>query len=293
MRPYTIKDGKTVYGDYGTITKVRPTLGTVSIKKAKATTPTQVKLTWGKVSQADGYQIYMATSPNGTYKRVKTASGNGSVSYTVTGLKNAKTYYFKIRGYRTVKGTIYYGDFSTVKSYYIDMLGYAGEDYFSKTNRIWGTDYYKDYTSSKAAQKDMKTIKIKTWDINSSGKKYTRYHYLTVHKNIAFTVEQIFKEIYNGKEKFPIKSVGGYGWRGATSKSEHCEGLAIDINPNENAQINGSTGKTMCGSFWKPGKNPYSITPDGDVVRIFRKYGFEWGDFFSNPDYMHFSYFAT
>lgn len=295
VRPYYMENDKKVYGEYGKLAKVRPTLGTVSIIKAKATSPSKLKLTWEKLPKSDGYQIYKASSKNGTYKRVKTVSGNGTTSYTVTKLKNAKTYYFKVRGYRKSKGKVYYGDYSSVKSYFMDELGYAGEWYSSKAKRIWGgsnyTGYYKSYKSSKAAEKDMKTIKIKTWDLDSNGKKYTRYHYLTVHKNIAPTVEQIFKEIYKGKERFPIKSVGGYSWRG--ERSEHCEGLAIDINPNENAQMNGATGKPLVGSFWKPGKNPYSVTKDGDVVRIFKKYGFGWGNWYSNPDYMHFSYFGT
>lgn len=101
------------------------------------------------------------------------------------------------------------------------------------------------------------------------------------------------KEIYNGDEKFPIKDVGGYSWRGDSSSSEHCEGLAIDINPNENAQFNGDTGKPMVGELYEPGENPYSIPPNGDVVKTFEKYGFSWGNWFWNPDYMLFSYFRT
>jgi hypothetical protein len=97
-------------------------------------------------------------------------------------------------------------------------------------------------------------------------------------------------EIYKGKEKFPIKSVGGYNWRGDTSTSEHCIGLAIDINPNENYMIRGN--QIVSGSFWKPGKNPYSIKADGDVVKAMEKYGFHWGMWGDTRDYMHFSYFG-
>lgn len=146
-------------------------------------------------------------------------------------------------------------------------MGYENEPFEKRAQRIFGKNDYIEFKSAKAAQKQMKEIKIKTWDINSKGKKYTRYHYLTVHKNIAPTVQQIFKEIYNGDEKFPIKDVGGYSWRGDNSSSVHCEGLAIDINYNENAQFDGDTGKPKVGGLYKPGKNFY------------------------NPDYMHFSCF--
>jgi fibronectin type 3 domain-containing protein len=289
VRPYSVKDGKTIYSDYQPIIKLRPTTKTVKITKAKATTPTKIKVTWDKISKVDGYQIYQSDSQFGTYTKVKTITKNSTTSYTVSGLKNTNRYYFKVRTYKKVNGKVYYGSFSTPKSHYIDMIANQYESYTDKTKRIWGTDYKKYYSSSKAAKKDMKTIKVKTWDINKKGKKYTRYHYLTVHKNIAFTVEAIFDEIYKGKEKFPIKSVGGYSWRGDDSISEHCLGLAIDINPNENAQFN-INGKPSVGSFWKPGKNPYSIPKNGDVVKAFEKYGFGWGDWFL--DFMHFSYFG-
>ena len=293
VRPYTVKNGKTTYGSYGTTLKIRPTVGIAAQKKVKLSAYNKVTVSWNKVAKADGYQIYQASSENGTYKKVKTVTGGNTLSTTVSKLENGETYYFKVRAYRKSKGNTYYGDYSKVKSCLMDKLGYAAESYESRLKRIWGGTEYKGYTTSSAAKKDMKTIKIKTWDINSSGKKYTRYHYLTVHKNIAPTVQKIFEEIYNGKEKFPIKDVASYSWRGNGIYSQHGAGLAIDINPRENAQFNGDTGKAMTGSYWKPGKDPYSITPNGDVVKAFEKYGYGWGCWFYDPDYMHFSYFGT
>ena len=111
-----------------------------------------------------------------------------------------------------------------------------------------------------------------------------------VNKAIAETVKQIFKEIYEGPEKYPIKDIGGYSWRQSTT-SEHRWGLAIDINANENYMIR-KDGTIVAGLFWKPGENPYSIKPYGDVVTAFKKYGFSWGgDAWSmSNDYMHFSF---
>lgn len=292
IRAFCNVDGNRVYGKFSDVKSARAMVKAPDLQKVKLAGITKAKLTWDKVPYASGYQIYRATSSNGTYKRIKTIEGNKTFTHTAGSLVNGNTYYFKVRAYRIVDGTKYYGEYSTVRKRLMNKVGYEYESYESKSNRIFGTDYYKEYKSASAASKNMKTIQVKTWDINSNGKKYTRYHYLTVHKNIAETVQQIFKEIYNGKEKFPIKSVGGYSWRGDSSSSEHCEGLAIDINPNENAQFSGDTGKPMVGSLYKPGKNKYSIPADGDVVKAFRKYGFGWGARFYNPDYMHFSYFG-
>ena len=38
------------------------------------------------------------------------------------------------------------------------------------------------------------------------------------------------------------------------------------------------------------GSNPYSIKPDGDVVRAFTKRGWIWGANFRTRDYMHFGF---
>ena len=128
------------------------------------------------------------------------------------------------------------------------------------------------------------------WRI-SGGKKIPSTASLTVHNKIADKIKMIFAEIYNGPEKFPIKDMGAYAWRGG--RTEHNGGTAIDINANENYCIyqNG----TAIGAYWKPYEDVYSITPYGDVVRAFEKYGFTWGgDSWRNPkDYMHFSYLGT
>ena len=57
----------------------------------------------------------------------------------------------------------------------------------------------------------------------------------------------------------------------------------------------GNVTQITCGSYWKPGEDPYSIPAGGDVVRAFAKYGFAWGGdaWTSKRDYMHFSYFGT
>ena len=137
----------------------------------------------------------------------------------------------------------------------------------------------------------MRNITVKCWDLNKSGEKYTRTWTLTVHKNIAPAVQAIFAEIYAGAEQFPIQYLGSYGWSG---KSEHTIGCAIDINYKQNYYCD-PNGNAITGDYWKPYEDPYSITPDGDVVRAFEKYGFVWCIKWNSgyKDYMHFSFFGT
>ncbi len=137
----------------------------------------------------------------------------------------------------------------------------------------------------------MREIEIDIWKMNSSGEKYASTASLTVHKDIADTVYQIFREIFEGEEKFPIESVGAYAWRGG--RSEHNWGTAIDINPTQNYCI--YTSGEIVGDYWAPYDDPRSITPYGEVMNAFENHGFTWGgDAWSgNVDYMHFSYFGT
>lgn len=150
-----------------------------------------------------------------------------------------------------------------------------------------------DITQKEQADALMQSVTVNVWKIGRDGSKYASKATIVVHKQIADPVRNIFKEIFEGTEKFPIKDAGGYNWREPMASgrlSHHNYGTAIDINADENYCIykDGST----VGKFWLPGQNPYSILPDGEVVSIFAKYGFVWGgDSWSNPnDYMHFSY---
>jgi hypothetical protein len=151
-------------------------------------------------------------------------------------------------------------------------------------------DYYFDFSGVAEAAQYMQTVTVKVWDIGADGIKVTKEMKLTVHKWVAQDVLEIFDEIYNGPEQFPIHAVGGY----RSGTGEHGKGTAVDINWNENYEIY-NDGRITCGTLWEPGVNPYSIPLDGDVVRAFRARGWGWGgtDWSRKQDYMHFSYFGT
>ncbi|UWG98633.1 cell wall-binding repeat-containing protein [Dehalobacter sp. DCM] len=165
-------------------------------------------------------------------------------------------------------------------------LGYTEEKYIL----VFGSLSNPVYPSATESVQHMTTISVDVWLLKASGEKYSGKRTLTVNKAIADRIQSVFKEIYEGPEKFPIYSVQGYAWRPEPT-SEHRWGLAVDINPNENYMIT-NTGVIKAGSFWKPGISPYSIPLNGDVVNAFNKYGFTWGGnaWHSSNDYMHFSY---
>lgn len=75
----------------------------------------KLKLTWKADKNVSGYVLYRSTSKSGTYKKIKTVKGNKTSSYTDSGLKNGKTYYYKIRSYKKVGNKNIYSNYSSVK----------------------------------------------------------------------------------------------------------------------------------------------------------------------------------
>ena len=99
-----------------TALKKKYTPAKTTLKSVKKSSKNQAKLTWKKVSNATGYEVYQSMKKNSGYKKVKTITKNKTVTYKAGKLKKKKTYYFKIRTYRKVGKVTYYGTYSNVKN---------------------------------------------------------------------------------------------------------------------------------------------------------------------------------
>lgn len=66
-----------------------------------------VKVSWNKVSGAEGYKIYRKTSKNGDWKLVKTTTNNKNFSYVDKSAKNGKTYYYSVQAYYSKTNSTY------------------------------------------------------------------------------------------------------------------------------------------------------------------------------------------
>ena len=193
-----------------------------------------------------------------------------------------------------IKKSIFIGIFSI-----IGIMGTGSKLYAEPNFRQWYSDdktekietELEDVYSNPShatAVKHMVWVEVPVWNLKN-GKKVSSKARIQVLNLLADEVKEIFTEIYNGPEKFPIKSVGGYNWRPNGIESLHSLGRAIDINPDENPQLS-PDGVVLVGKKWEPYQNPYSITPEGDVVRAFTSRGWVWGANYTRPDYMHFDF---
>ncbi|MBR1723494.1 MAG: fibronectin type III domain-containing protein, partial [Ruminococcus sp.] len=90
----------------------------VTVKKLTSPKAKTVKLTWTKAAGGVmGYQIVLGLNKKMTSgKKTVWVKKAATTAKTVTGLKAKKTYYAKIRAYKTISGKKYYGAWSAVKS---------------------------------------------------------------------------------------------------------------------------------------------------------------------------------
>ncbi len=158
---------------------------------------------------------------------------------------------------------------------------------------LFGCEDKSYFTASDDVSGYIVEVTVPVWRLNTStGVKTASSATIRVHMLVAEEVVRIFTEIFNDPEQFPISDVGGFR-TGDTMR--HAWGCAIDINYDKNCygyyDDEGNLVSSV-GSGWFPGENPFSITPEGSVVRIFAKYGWGWGgQGYSSGwhDYMHFS----
>lgn len=291
VRPYVTYLDTTYYGSFSGYKYGQATIDATRITKAVSKKKSTNTLTWKKLSDADGYIVYYSTKYNRKYKKLKTISNKNTTSLTHKKLKNGVAYFYKVYGYKKLSEKNLMSVEPSIYEKYCDYFTYANESYESRIHRLFGNSKNTWYSTASKAGKNMKEVKIKVWDVNSKGKKFTRTFYVRVHKNLAPSVKQMFKEIYKSKERFPIHDIGCYNWRGKGSASEHCIGTAFDINSNENYMID--NGQVLAGSFWRPKKSRYSIPLKCKLVSILNKYGFSRGFWGNRKDYMHFSYLGT
>ena len=77
-----------------------------------------IRLSWNKVSGATNYTVYISSKKNSGYKKVGTIKKTSTTinKYGKSALKSGKTYYVRIRTYKTVGSTKYWSTWSASKS---------------------------------------------------------------------------------------------------------------------------------------------------------------------------------
>lgn len=75
----------------------------------------KVSVSWKKKSNVSGYQIQYALNKKFTKNKKCVSASKNKSSKTITGLKKKKTYFVRVRCFKSYKGKKYYGKWSSVK----------------------------------------------------------------------------------------------------------------------------------------------------------------------------------
>lgn len=84
-------------------------------KTVKSNSRRTGKVSWNKVSGANGYQIQYSAKSNFRSSKTITVKSGKTVAKTILKLKSKKTYYVRMRAYRTIAGKNAYTNYSTIK----------------------------------------------------------------------------------------------------------------------------------------------------------------------------------
>ena len=115
VRAYQIDDSEKTYAPFGAVVSQYTSIAKPKLNSAKSTSKKKIKASWSKVGGASGYQVMWSTyknfSKNYKIKSVKAKS----LSKTVTTAQSKKTYYVRVRVYKTINGKKVYSQWSSTK----------------------------------------------------------------------------------------------------------------------------------------------------------------------------------
>lgn len=115
VRAYQIDDSEKTYAPFGAVVSQYTSIANPKLNSAKSTSKKKIKASWSKVGGASGYQVMWSTYKNFS-KNYKTKSVKAkSLSKTVTAAQSKKTYYVRVRAYKTISGKKVYSPWSSTK----------------------------------------------------------------------------------------------------------------------------------------------------------------------------------
>lgn len=121
VRAFRVSEGQTYYGEWSAESAIELLLAPIKLKSVKNNKKGTAEIKWKQVKNAAGYEIYRSMSQDSGYKKVKTVKvtkknkKTKTLSFINKKLKKKKTYFYKIRYYRTVNGKKVYSEYSPVK----------------------------------------------------------------------------------------------------------------------------------------------------------------------------------
>lgn len=140
-------------------------LDKTKIASAASNSYKSIRVTWNKVSGANGYRICRSTTKNGKYVCVGTTKKNSATTFLDKTAVTGQVYYYKVRAYRNVEGEKVYGASSAaakakaVPATPTLAVGSTNKTAVLEWTKISGADGYQVYRST---SEDGKFTRVKT-----------------------------------------------------------------------------------------------------------------------------------
>lgn len=199
-----VKSGSKIIGNGISKPVAGKTLGETTVTSVTAAANVMT-LKWKKVSDADGYQIFRSKKKNGAYDLVGTVTGENTVKYKDKNLSYGKTYYYKVRAYRSKGKQTETGSLTgakktwTLKKAVVTKAVPSGQKVELAWNEVAKAKGYSVYRSENKAGKFQKIGSV----ASSSTVKYTDK---TVELGKTYYYKVAADYSITGKDK----SIGGY-----------------------------------------------------------------------------------
>lgn len=177
-----------------------------------------LKVTWGKVSDCDGYVLFRSLKPNSDWSKVATITKSDTVTYTDKITECGATYYYTIKAYwKTASGNVYskyntgVGNHTVPTATKVTSVKSSG---YNSVKVAWGAvseaSGYRIYRSDKATGGWSKLIDItngKTVSYKDTNLTTGKTYYYTVRSFVSVNGEKIFGSYSNtGVAGTPIPS---------------------------------------------------------------------------------------
>lgn len=131
--------------------------------KAASYNYSKIRVSWEASADADGYEVYRASSKDGKYKKVYSTDDPEKNWYINTNRKTGKVYWYKVRAYSGDDKTVQYMKFSKpvsasakpgkVKGTRVSCSGYIYKTLELKWNKVAGATGYQVYMKERDAEK--------------------------------------------------------------------------------------------------------------------------------------------
>ena len=162
----------------------------------------QVKLSWTKNTSATGYQIQV--QKDGKWTTVATVTKNSTTSCTIKNLSAGTMYNIRIRAYKTVSGTKFYGAFKTISV--VTKPGKVSEVTLKEQTKTSLTVQWSKIKSATGYQVQIqKNGKWVSYDVSSGS---TLYTFKNLSKNQSYSIRiRAYKTIDKTKYYGAYKTV--------------------------------------------------------------------------------------